>query len=257
MVRIVVWDSPDEDSAARVISALESRTGFPNSCLYRASACEASDVATRSNRYKEAFAATTEVVNRHDPIGLIEIGAPDDEYDPEVGDLVRMVLRNDPIEESDVEGVWIRWFGDTYRMGGSNSLAAMTRDLRGLQARFARRQIDIEGLPASIREQARIYDNGEVAWPREAAAEAVEALGHCGNLILGLDFRRDEREGIFEAPWASIEPRERTADEVRRTVAGALEALTKGLNSKDLRDFPWVLVTWEPSGVGRARSADS
>lgn len=203
-------------------------------------------MATRSKRYKEAFAATTEVVNRHDPIGLIEIGAPEDEYDPEVGDLVRMVLRNDPIEESDVEGVWIRWFGDTYRTGGGNSLAAMTQDLRDLQARFARRQIDIEGLPAPIRELARIYDNGEVAWPREVASEAVEALGHGGNLILGLDFRRDEREGIFEAPWASIEPKERTAEEVHRTVVEALDALERGLNAEDLRDFPWVLVTWDP-----------
>jgi hypothetical protein len=90
----------------------------------------------RSEKYETAFAATREVVNKSDPVGLIESGAPEDEYDPEVGDLVRMVLRDDPIEEAAVDDVWIKWFGDTYSMSGTDRLIAITNALRDLQGRF-------------------------------------------------------------------------------------------------------------------------
>jgi hypothetical protein len=35
------------------------------------------------------FLAVRTVVNREDPVGLLDAGAPEDEYDPEVGDLIK------------------------------------------------------------------------------------------------------------------------------------------------------------------------
>jgi hypothetical protein len=96
-------------------------------------------MARRSERYDNAFSATRDVVNKHDPIGLIEGGAPTDEYEPEVNDLVRMVLGVDPIDDAAVDEVWVRWFGDSYTMSGSAALRALSDDLRALQDRFATR----------------------------------------------------------------------------------------------------------------------
>lgn len=90
----------------------------------------------RRGAYGDAIAAVREVVDRFDPIGLRELGAPYDEYDPEVADLVRLVMRPEPFDEEAVDAVWRRWFGDDYSMRGSDQLAAQTRELRLLQARF-------------------------------------------------------------------------------------------------------------------------
>lgn len=54
------------------------------------------------------FLAARTVVNEVDPIGLINIGAPDDEYDPEVEDLIRW---REPLTPERVAEVFIRWFG--------------------------------------------------------------------------------------------------------------------------------------------------
>jgi hypothetical protein len=53
------------------------------------------------------------VVNAEDPIGLLGMDAPVDEYDPEVMDLVKSqtVLTADA-----VVAVFIRWFGADYRL---------------------------------------------------------------------------------------------------------------------------------------------
>jgi hypothetical protein len=64
------------------------------------------------------------------------MGAPEDEYDPEVGDLVRLVMRPEPIDEERVDAVWRCWFGDDYSMSGTEGLTAQTRDLQSLQSRF-------------------------------------------------------------------------------------------------------------------------
>jgi hypothetical protein len=45
-------------------------------------------VVVRSNAYGELLERVTELLARHDPIGLIELGMPMDEYEPEVGTIV-------------------------------------------------------------------------------------------------------------------------------------------------------------------------
>jgi hypothetical protein len=54
------------------------------------------------------FLAARTVVNDVDPVGLIEMGAPDDEYDPEIEDLIKW---RDRVTPERVAEVFIRWFG--------------------------------------------------------------------------------------------------------------------------------------------------
>lgn len=54
------------------------------------------------------FLASRAVVNEVDPVGLIGIGAPDDEYDPEVKYLIKW---REPVTAERVAEVFIRWFG--------------------------------------------------------------------------------------------------------------------------------------------------
>jgi hypothetical protein len=42
----------------------------------------------KKRRFKELVAAVERAINEADPIGLLEIGAPPDEYAPEIGTIV-------------------------------------------------------------------------------------------------------------------------------------------------------------------------
>ncbi|GII91108.1 hypothetical protein Ssi02_13390 [Sinosporangium siamense] len=53
------------------------------------------------------------MINRCDPEGLLESGAPDDEYDPEVGELAALVHGDTTITTSAVAAVFDNWFGDS------------------------------------------------------------------------------------------------------------------------------------------------
>lgn len=57
----------------------------------------------------EYFLAARAVVNREDPVGLLYVGAPEDEYDPEVRDLVK---GRTAVTAEQVRGVFLRWFGE-------------------------------------------------------------------------------------------------------------------------------------------------
>ncbi len=59
------------------------------------------------------FIAARAVVNAEDPIGLLAIDAPVDEYDAEVMDLVKWRA---PLTADDVIAVFVRWFGADYRL---------------------------------------------------------------------------------------------------------------------------------------------
>ncbi len=106
--------------------------------------------------------------------------------------------------------------------------------------------VSLDRLPADVQGMARVYDNGEVAWPRDHAATAIEALGKANCLILGLDFRREAAGRILEYPWSSYEPESPIASGVDDTVSQALDDLHQGLEHDELEKFPWVLVTWDP-----------
>jgi len=54
------------------------------------------------------FLAVRAVINNEDPVGLIAMGAPDDEYDPEIEDLITW---REPVSPEAVVEVFLRWFG--------------------------------------------------------------------------------------------------------------------------------------------------
>ncbi|HEX3785242.1 MAG TPA: hypothetical protein VHX38_36765 [Pseudonocardiaceae bacterium] len=51
------------------------------------------------------------VLNAHDPAGLLNAGAPDDEYTPEAEDFASRLREGQPITRQVVIDVWERWFG--------------------------------------------------------------------------------------------------------------------------------------------------
>ncbi|MEV0236335.1 hypothetical protein [Nonomuraea sp. NPDC050786] len=57
-------------------------------------------------------AAVRLLINQYDPEGLLEMGAPEDEYDPEVGDLAALVCGEEEITADAVGSIWNRWFDD-------------------------------------------------------------------------------------------------------------------------------------------------
>ena len=87
----------------------------------------------RSEKYYLAFAAIRAVVNAHDPIGLLQLGAPADEYERAVAYLVPIVLRDERIAEQTVNQVWVKCFGTDYSMSGTDELAALTGELGRLR----------------------------------------------------------------------------------------------------------------------------
>lgn len=56
--------------------------------------------------------AVTACLNAHDLLGVLDLGAPADEYDPEMEDLAELIAVGQPIIAEVVAGVWHKWFGD-------------------------------------------------------------------------------------------------------------------------------------------------
>lgn len=57
-------------------------------------------------------AAITERLNAHDLLGIMDHGAPETEYDPEMEDFAVLIAAGDPITPEAVATVWHKWFGD-------------------------------------------------------------------------------------------------------------------------------------------------
>ncbi|RKS74128.1 hypothetical protein CLV35_2629 [Motilibacter peucedani] len=64
----------------------------------------------------ELFLAVRALVNSVDPVGLIALECPEDEYDPEVADLLRL---RPPVTPDDVHAIFLRWFGEASAPGAS------------------------------------------------------------------------------------------------------------------------------------------
>ena len=100
--------------------------------IIRACAYIAKSVATSPN------GAVTAILNAHDLLGVLELGAPADEYDPEMQDFVLLKAAGTFITPEVVAMVWHKWFGDAKEepeppTSGMVSLAA---DLQSLQQGF-------------------------------------------------------------------------------------------------------------------------
>jgi hypothetical protein len=80
----------------------------------------------RKRVYKRLFEDVRAILNRHDPMGLIAIGCPDDEYEPEVGTILpRLSRANGP---ADVEVIiaeeFLDWFDETLSPETTSAVAA-------------------------------------------------------------------------------------------------------------------------------------
>lgn len=78
--------------------------------------------------------AVRAIINKRDPEGLLEIGAPEDEYDSEVADLVTLVKGSAPITADAVAAIFDRWFGIPGRTTGDrDKLAEVAGELEALR----------------------------------------------------------------------------------------------------------------------------
>ena len=72
------------------------------------------DKRAAKEAYEALYAEVRAILNRHDPVYLIALGCPEDEYEPEVGTILPRLK-----EASDVVGVqnvlreeFVGWFGE-------------------------------------------------------------------------------------------------------------------------------------------------
>jgi hypothetical protein len=65
-------------------------------------------------RYQTFVAAVERAINDADPIGLLEGGAPADEYSPEIGTIVPRVGNAQSVDETTavLHEEFVRWFGN-------------------------------------------------------------------------------------------------------------------------------------------------
>jgi len=65
-------------------------------------------------RYRDLVAAVERAINEADPIGLLAVGAPSNEYAPEIGTIIPLLASAH--RPDDVPGVlhgeFLRWFGE-------------------------------------------------------------------------------------------------------------------------------------------------
>ena len=80
-------------------------------------------------RYEKARVEVKRAVDDADPVGLLAMGAPGDEYDDIVGHLLSKVMRNDEITVTSLAS-WIR---DRY--GVEPSVSALVEQIAPIQAR--------------------------------------------------------------------------------------------------------------------------
>lgn len=62
----------------------------------------------------EKYNFTKKIVDEWDPIGLLAMGCPDDEYSPEIVDIVKLLPQMQSVEElaSGIREVFLEWFGE-------------------------------------------------------------------------------------------------------------------------------------------------
>ncbi|MGI1659463.1 MAG: hypothetical protein ACRKFN_10835 [Desulfitobacterium sp.] len=64
--------------------------------------------------YSPQFLELRKIVNKVDPIGLIKICCPDDEYDPEVIDILKLIPESQSIQQlaAKTHEIFVKWFDE-------------------------------------------------------------------------------------------------------------------------------------------------
>lgn len=95
---------------------------------------------TSTPEYARLRAAITERLNAHDLLGVLDLGAPADEYDPEMEDFAALIADGTTITPEVVATVWHKWFGDSFGETARQpepptpAMVALAADLQALQA---------------------------------------------------------------------------------------------------------------------------
>ncbi|MET1155543.1 hypothetical protein [Arthrobacter sp.] len=97
---------------------------------------------TVTPEYARLRSAITETLNAHDLLGVLPHGAPETEYDPEMGDFAALITAGTPNHPEVVATVWRKWFGDS--QGDSTgepepptpAMEALAADLQDIQSGF-------------------------------------------------------------------------------------------------------------------------
>lgn len=109
---------------------------------------------------KRTRAHVRRVVDAADPEGLLDLGAPPDEYDPEVEDLTRLVQHGHVTVHSVLE-VWERWFGPGSALQRDQAL------LEHLTQQLRRQDGGIDGQVADVVDGDRLVDSSGRVWARK------------------------------------------------------------------------------------------
>lgn len=98
------------------------------------------DTSTQENNRLRA--AVTAALNGHDLLGVMSHGAPEDEYDPEMWDFVRLIGEGVTITPEVVATIWHKWFGNSWGITTSEveqatpAMEALAADLQSVQRDF-------------------------------------------------------------------------------------------------------------------------
>jgi|GEM_PF-1859627 len=89
------------------------------------------DLDSVKSSHGNRFLELSSIINRHDPIGLLKIGAPEDEYEPEVKTII--VQLDEDMNEQQVHDLiyleFLRWFEDESTAGPKESYKELATDI--------------------------------------------------------------------------------------------------------------------------------
>ena len=90
------------------------------------------DVESVRTKHGDKFMELRTIINRHDPIGLLDIGAPEDEYESEVKTIIVQLDRNMTEQQIHdlVYGEFMRWFdNDASTAGPKKAYKELAKDI--------------------------------------------------------------------------------------------------------------------------------
>ena len=92
------------------------------------------DLKEVKQSHADIFFSVREIISKHDPIGLMAIGAPEDEYDPEVKTIVYQIKNVHTLEQIQdlLHQEFMRWLNEKSIVGERESYLEMAKDLHHL-----------------------------------------------------------------------------------------------------------------------------
>ena len=89
------------------------------------------DLDSVKSKHGKKFKELRTIINQYDPIGLLDIGAPEDEYDSEVKTIIVQLDSN--MTEQQVHDLvyreFLRWFDDESIAGQKNAYKDLAKDI--------------------------------------------------------------------------------------------------------------------------------